>query len=290
MAGVLSNLNYIKEVSVYPCATPGPIIAITTALEAAAPVLVELASFSCIDIYKTRLGISWRCGKQLKAIIKAAHGAKVIDNVHFIYQFAAPVERILWYWFVAELTTNFLAKWTSLVYQQQGCLPALDDCTVSASEIANPLISQFFDNGIGYIIPPGSCFHRFHDTYGFEVPDGYYFDTQFSIETVPLFQGQPGGFTIWLRRNNSRGDPIFDYPAHEYDPPLIGRTTRGSYKVGGNPHTAHGNVPYQWMVRPNSDQRIVGGHMITRISRFPLISDNPIGAGCFAHDWRQSLY
>jgi hypothetical protein len=98
-------------------------IIITAAFAAGVPALIAASSFSCMDILKTRAGISWKCGRALKAVIDSAHGPKVANKGAFYYQITggALLERALWYYFIAELVTEFVANWTTLVYSMEGC-------------------------------------------------------------------------------------------------------------------------------------------------------------------------
>lgn len=119
---IKQSFNFVKSAFRHPCAVGGPQVVITTALQAAVPVLFSLNQFSCLDILKTRAGISWKCGRSLKGIIKSAHNPKVVNNGHFLYQLgAAQGERLLWWWFVADLAAGFVADWTSMMYQESGC-------------------------------------------------------------------------------------------------------------------------------------------------------------------------
>jgi hypothetical protein len=108
-------------VAYFPCALPGPLIFIETALRAAVGTLYEALSFSCRDILKTRAGISWKCGRILKAIIKQAHPGELVDDFHQLYRFLSPIDRLLWYFFLAELLSRFVASWTSMLYVAQQC-------------------------------------------------------------------------------------------------------------------------------------------------------------------------
>jgi hypothetical protein len=108
-------------VAYFPCALPGPLIFIETALRAAVGTLYEALSFSCRDILKTRAGISWKCGRILKAIIKQAHPGELVDDFHQLYRFLSPIDRLLWYFFIAELISRFVASWTSMLYVAQQC-------------------------------------------------------------------------------------------------------------------------------------------------------------------------
>jgi hypothetical protein len=119
----LTNLNYMKQILRHPCALPDPIIAVKTAFEAALPLLFVVTTFSCTDYVKAHAGISWKCGRKMKALAKATLGPKYVGHAAFWYQAsgAALAEQALWFWFLAELGTGFVADWTTLIYQEQKC-------------------------------------------------------------------------------------------------------------------------------------------------------------------------
>lgn len=141
---VLRNLNYIQEISRIPCAQPDPLLVIKTAFEAAPPALLQLGLPGCSEIVQARAGIApgqgfgelvkqatdrgarprrgGRHGKRYSAPVQRAHRGLPLGGRQFLYRtgfFAA--ERLLWYWLVADVTTAFIAQWTSLIYQEMNC-------------------------------------------------------------------------------------------------------------------------------------------------------------------------
>jgi hypothetical protein len=121
-------MNHIAQHMRHPChITTGGVgtvnVIIETAVAAGIPALIAASAFSCMDIIKTRAGISWKCGRALKAVIDQAHGPKVTNAGKFAYEITggALLERALWYYFIAELVTEFAANWTSLMYSVEGC-------------------------------------------------------------------------------------------------------------------------------------------------------------------------
>jgi hypothetical protein len=135
----LSDLNYIKRAWKVPCHFgDGGVnevnIIIETAIVAAIPVLLGVNSFSCLDIIKARSGISWKCGRALKAAVTTKNSAKALNRNRLIYSItgAALLEQALWYWFVAGLASEFFANWTSLMYAELGCNQPNHD-TISAT-------------------------------------------------------------------------------------------------------------------------------------------------------------
>lgn len=149
----LQKLNYVKNLFRHPCGTPTIDVVVITAFEATLPILFSLNQFSCLDILKSRAGISWKCGRALKAAAKQWHNPKIIDRTHFLYSLgSAQLERALWIWFVADLAVDFFANWSTLMYLEQACtLPP-------AGHVSIPL-SSIFTGGGGTVFINGTA-HR----------------------------------------------------------------------------------------------------------------------------------
>ncbi len=119
----LRNLNYLKHMAYHPCQAGGdPLLYIETGFQALLPLLFAFNTFSCMDILKLRAGISWKCGRKLRAMIEHGTPPKTYDNIHFLYSLGPNlVERALWFMFVAELASDFVVNWSSLIYAGLGC-------------------------------------------------------------------------------------------------------------------------------------------------------------------------
>src|SRR6266446_3856123 len=119
----LRNLNYMKQMAYHPCQPSGDaLLYIETGLQALLPLLFAFNTFSCLDIIKARAGISWKCGRTIKGIMGQGIKPKTYDGIHFLYSLGPNiVERLLWYMFVAELASDFVVNWTSLIYAGLGC-------------------------------------------------------------------------------------------------------------------------------------------------------------------------
>lgn len=122
ITGLYWKLNYINKILTYPCALPGPVVWAETGLEAALPELFQLASFSCLDIVKARAGISWKCGRTIKAVAEQTVDPEVFGATRFLYKFLAPIEEALWYFFLVEQTLSFVQNWQTLIMRAEGCL------------------------------------------------------------------------------------------------------------------------------------------------------------------------
>jgi len=280
--GTINNINYLTKVMQFPCASPGPVIMIVTALEAAAPVLLELATFSCRDIIKTQGGVSWRCGRALKAIIRKGRGAAFTDGFAAIYKFGAPFERANWYFFLAEVGTDFLAKWTSLVYKGQGCIPSSGDVTVNSSVPFPTRQSPMVPGHIDYVVTDNVQWNFYRTANGFTVPPGYYWQTFFTIQTVPIYPAVGAGMSMWLDVGFGEG---FEYPKADFTQGIFTKRTRGRYGASGRAKPEGLGQRVIWRYETNDDQRVVSGSMMTSISQFPILGQEPIGAGCFGNEF-----
>lgn len=166
---VLQNLNYIAELEAMPCASPDPLVYIQTGLQAAPPALLQLLVPGCSEIVQARLGINPLAGKGTEAIVRGAagfpqrrgqkHGKRAtahIQQIHkplplggkqFLYKtgFFA-IQKALLFWQIVDVSTDFIATWSSLIRATQGCdLPAAGYVSTGIA----PLI--FPGPGVGYL-------------------------------------------------------------------------------------------------------------------------------------------
>src|SRR4051794_22750875 len=114
--GVIDNLGYVSKATYFPCATPSPILAIQAAGDALFPVLASALQFGCLDIIKMRAGMSPWHARKLRALISNPVTAVETDRLNKIYKYAVPVEKLLFFWFVVDLTTEFFARWQSNMF------------------------------------------------------------------------------------------------------------------------------------------------------------------------------
>jgi hypothetical protein len=119
---ILKNANYLLELDRIPCAVPDMLIIIKTGLAAAPPALLTLFLPGCNEIVKTRIGNSpWHL-RGMNALIKGAIKPYPISEQKFLYKIGYyAAEKYLWWWMVADVTTEFVTTWQSMVYQEQQC-------------------------------------------------------------------------------------------------------------------------------------------------------------------------
>jgi hypothetical protein len=119
---ILKNLNYIKQMNTIPCGQPDWFIIIETAFTSAPPALLTLFTPGCTDIVKTRLGHSPWHHRGVKALLKGVISPQVIGANKFLYKIGYfTAEKYLWWFMVADVTTEFVTTWQSQVFQMQQC-------------------------------------------------------------------------------------------------------------------------------------------------------------------------
>src|SRR4051794_22021710 len=119
--GIIDNANYVKSASYFPCARPEPILIIEAAASALGPVLLSFAAFGCNDIVKMRAGLSPWHRRAVKAMLEGAIPPEQRDMVNKVYKFAIPVGKLLFVWFVADLTVEFFARFHSQLFKLGAC-------------------------------------------------------------------------------------------------------------------------------------------------------------------------
>lgn len=280
--GVLNNLGFLNSIRAYPCAEPNPILFIGAGAVAGSFTLLELESWSCRDIIKLRAGISYRCGKVLKAVIKAAHGADYIDTISKVHKFIGPAEKLLWYWFVADLATGFVAHWTSLIYQLQGCAPLSEGATWQGKGYPPELlipgrpwpISATVENYKG---KPG-----FATSTGCIVPHDYYVSIDFIINYKPLAPDRPVSVTTSVTQQTHG---TFQFGGNNY--PHEGGNEVHKAHYGFYHKAPHDSRNVQYTMTVESDDYALAwieeAHVT--VSPIEILEQQMFGVGCFNRDW-----
>lgn len=140
---VLGNMNYMKRFVHHPCATPNPIMLIEFAFEAGLPVLFELLSADILDKALKQGKDAWRkaaSGKNRSPQPpdgntgpQSGHGRKAggrfgrrspgrpVSGREWLFDLVDMEQTGMYWWLVADLATEFLARWSTLIYLKQGC-------------------------------------------------------------------------------------------------------------------------------------------------------------------------
>lgn len=148
---VLSNVNYMKKFVAFPCATPNPIVIVETAFEVGAPLLMEFFSFQLAQLVKAPLRDMGRKNappsvpgfdrRDRRRESSRGHGRHIrpdapADRVSYgekwgpntiLFRMHDATSRALLYWLIADLATEFMARWTTMIYKKQNC-PTGSEC------------------------------------------------------------------------------------------------------------------------------------------------------------------
>lgn len=140
---ILHNINYMKRFVHHPCATPNPLMLIEFAFEAALPVLFELLSADILDKAIPQGKQAWRkaaAGNNRSPTTapggvgpQSGHGRKAggrfgrrtpgrkVGPREWLFDVVDAEQTGAYWWLVADLFTEFLARWSTLIYLKQGC-------------------------------------------------------------------------------------------------------------------------------------------------------------------------
>lgn len=276
--GVIDNLGYIASASYYPCAAPQPALIIQAAGAAAFPVLMSAVSFGCTDIVKMRAGVSPWHARNLKAMIKGAIPPEQIDAANKILKYTVPIEKLLFFWFVVDLTDSFLAKWQSNIFKLNACgnnsIMASD--TGELASWVEPAPGAWTD--VNYHFTHSNPGHPIAAGAQFIIPPDFYWSAYFSVTPKPLFVGQPlGGFQTRLRRI---APTVIDYESPLVTPPWIGNQMTSSLHIA--PQKKKGfSQSYTFQAQADGIAIGTSGSALVQISETPIGDDNIIPVNCF---------
>lgn len=104
------------------CSSPDIYVFIETGFTALAPALLSLFVPGCTDIVKMKLGLSPWHAKGISGLIKNAATPFSAEANQFLYKIGYfTAERGLWYFMVADVATEFVTQWQSLVFTAEQC-------------------------------------------------------------------------------------------------------------------------------------------------------------------------
>lgn len=119
----IRNINHLIKLWEIPCAIP-PMIWIETAIPALCKLMFSYLAFSPNDILFQRAGRHFHHGlNKLGKGIRAAQPEIDAGGKKMLWKLLEIPERILYWYFVADLLTEFAANWTSLAYEASLCNP-----------------------------------------------------------------------------------------------------------------------------------------------------------------------
>lgn len=270
--GVIDNLGYVAEATYYPCYNPDPILMIKAAGNAIGPVLLSAGTFGCLDIVRMKAGVSPWHSRGLKALINGAVHPSETDGFNKLYKFLIPAEKALFFWFVVDLTTEFVARWHSQAFKLGACGNVDAQCTYGGplgswvgGEPDHPRPISYFTNSVS-----GSCSGGGGSR--FDVPPGWYWNCHFSLTPEAIFQNHP---VTRCDMSLLRVIPsVHAFPDHTTNAPWFGNTlTAIDHRSGKNERSVY----EEYEMNAATDQPAFGksGSCVIEMSQFPLY-DKPM--------------
>ncbi len=178
---IMSRINYIKKLSVMGCQDPDIFVAIETGFASAAPALLSLFVPGCTEIVKMKLGLSPWHAKGIRSMIKGVAPPFAAGANKWLYKVGYfTAERGLYYFMLADVTTEFFVQWQSLAF-------VAEQCQLPSAGTAYGYISPFIylpDQEVGLGITP------IHNVTGMA-------NTGSSITIFPGFQGSVAFSAEW---------------------------------------------------------------------------------------------
>lgn len=121
---ISGGIGTLVRAVVHPCATGGPELWVTCALPAALKALYGLIPIDVKHNMHALTERSWIKNMQLLGedgvISEAVFNS---EGIRFLFKFAALADAAAYWLFVADILIDFLANWTSLVWEKSGCTP-----------------------------------------------------------------------------------------------------------------------------------------------------------------------
>lgn len=276
--GVIDNLGYISEAAHFPCSAPAPTLVIKAAARAAFPVLMQAATFGCMDIMKMRAGVSPWHARGLKALIKGAIPADQAGLASKILKFTLPVEKGLFFYFVVDLTVEFFANWQSQMFILNACDTQQDGCSYSGtfpSWLSIPLgrwnpVAYFDTHGVG------NCPYTLRGD--LHVPPGAFYSLFFDFKTIPLNPRFPTANVQTRLRQVFPSN--FAFAPQDNTPPWTANPLTASYLAKGRNQRG---ITATYVMEAMSEQECVAftGSVHASISNLPIHDDSIIPVNCF---------
>ena len=278
--GVLDNVGYVAKATYYPCAEPDPVLVIEAAGQALAPVLLSAATFGCLDFIRMRAGISPWHSRGLRMLINGAIPPEQSDAINKIYKFLIPLEKVLFFWFVVDLTTEFFARWQSQIFRLGACGNKPNDAFASGEPAGWLCEGDFkyrrityqirqYEGRRGLIIPPYII-----------VPPGYFLSLTMTLTIKPWYPNRPPSS---LKITIAQIMPTYHEFRHfEATPNFITGQLRGFYHKGNLP-PRKGTRQYIMLAATDQGANAAGGSMQCSLTEQPdygggLIPVNCLGA------------
>lgn len=279
--GILNNINYIEKAWVFQCQTPGIAVQITSGIDAAALTLINLVTFGCNDIMQARAGKFPLCARGVRIGPKDMWPGQNINKLQKIFKILEPAEKGLYWWMIADLATHFLANWTSLIYEVSACPGLQHQYKVTADRANGYGVGGNNHYRIAYSgaqeTGPGKYFYG----HGFYVPEEWFWQCTFTLETHPYYDHPRPGIELYLRQNNqsfANAHPCI------YAPSLWFNSSNGNCHRTGQAPKGHRYSTYDFWYKMDDWGLASGGLMTLIISQLPIIENQLTTLGCFGRN------
>jgi len=274
---VLENLNFIREATAFPCAFPDPVLIIEAGFTALGPAIWEAATFSCIDLVRLRAGISPWHSRGLKALVNNINPPEIQDKVNRLYKFIIPVERILHFMWIADLSSNFIANWQSQVFKIGACGEGTHGCTFSGTNPSWANDAQHGYTNVSYDPVPGSPICPGATGVEWIVHPNDYWSASFDMTPRPIFSSDTiGGLDMIISEFPPNGRTT--RPQH-YEPPWFGNTINAIYTRHGQNKTTSTKT-YRFGAVADKPAVAAGGSCVISISDRPIHNQGLFPVNC----------
>lgn len=276
--GVIDNLGFIEEATHYGCAQAGGALVIQAAGAAAWPVLLQAATFSCLDILKMRAGVSPWHARGLRALIKGAIPAEQADVGAGVFKFLLPVEKALFFWFVVDLTTEFQARWMSQIFKLGGCEVSPSECEQWGNDpswlgLGNDNYSPVLWSNVQR---SGVCTWVLRTSFIANLGENW--SCTFSVKPRPLL---PGNAITNVETRIVKTSPVhFEYDPVKHEPNWFGMEFIAMHHQQGQ-NKFHGFEVYELQARSNTPCAAVGGSVNVMVSNGPIFNKGIAPVNCF---------
>jgi hypothetical protein len=121
--GILANVGKVEQVFISGC-IPKPQVWAKSLVPAGLKLITSLLEPTWKEDIKLLTGKSWL--KHLKQFAEEStveSPAAVDGSLNFMFEAAEVLDTIAWYWFLADVGSDFLANWSTLAMKRSPCTP-----------------------------------------------------------------------------------------------------------------------------------------------------------------------
>lgn len=277
--GTMANLGYIKTATAFTCGNADIPLTIVAAGKAGILTLMQAASLGCLDIIKMRAGVSPWHARGMKALANGLLTPAEHNLVSKVYKFIIPVEKALFFFWVVDLTTGFVANWQSQMFKLGACDTKADwgSGTGSNAHWVCPAPGVFGDISYADLSKDGPLQSHIAP-HEFVVPEGYYFSCSFSVKPKPfIFQAPIGNAECMLREISA---PAYHYTPQKSEPPWYANAFTATSHWNGQNKRHHDKV-FRFSATCDQIAFSEGGSLNVMVSSVPLMNTGLIPVNCF---------